>query len=142
MDSTDLPTSIVSARLLNTNLNPFLLWNRACKNVGVTISAVEKQIVLLGKNPIISTQFSRNNIWGEPNEFCAKSDDLKDVGVSGRGSQPGKNEPDFCMSFAETALRMTGTIARKKVRKLVRIIFDPIFDAGKLRRYLKIVEDC
>lgn len=53
-----------------------------------------------------------------------------------------KSVPDFCVLFAESALRLASTGVKEQAEKVMRAIFDPSFDAKELRGYVNRVENC
>lgn len=52
-----------------------------------------------------------------------------------------KHVPEFCSSFAEMASQVASA-GGKNLENMMRVIFDPAFDARKSRRYVKRFDDC
>lgn len=65
-------------------------------------STAERELTL----PI---QAAGGDSWGEPDELCAESGELKKAGALERKVEAEKNGPEFCTSFAESALQVTST---------------------------------
>lgn len=89
----------------------------------------------------LSAQSPADNSWWEPHEFCCESSELERAGAMEREAEAENIVSDFCISFAESALRMASTSGKKKVRKMTRVTSDSGFDVGELRRHVKDVED-
>lgn len=53
-----------------------------------------------------------------------------------------KNVSDFSISLPKTPLWLARTRRKKQVKKIMRVLFDPVFDEKEPRWYVKIVEDC
>lgn len=58
--------------------------------------------------------------------------ELERAGAMDREFKAGDSVPDFCILFAERALRLASTGGKKEVQKMMRVIFDPSADAGEL----------
>lgn len=87
-----------------------------------------------------------------------RSDDQKSLEIVGGGAELAgefeegretekevemeRSVPDFCLSFAEVALRMARRGARKEIEKMMGIILDADFDAKELGRHVKGLDDC
>lgn len=49
---------------------------------------------------------------------------------------------EFCLVFAEAALQVVNTKARKKVENIIRLIYDGNFDADELCWHVSRIDDC
>lgn len=86
------------------------------------------------KSPVVSGM-------EEPDEVCADSRELKS-GDMEKEVEAEKIVPEYCISFAESALRVASSSGKSEIQKLMRIIFGPEFETGELGRYAKTLENC
>lgn len=87
-------------------------------------------------------QSTHDNSWGEHDEVCARSDEPKTAGAMDGEVKAEKNVADFCISFAESALRLASTGGKKEIKTMTRVTFDSTLDMGELCRCVKRVEVC
>lgn len=77
--------------------------------------------------------------------FGTETDKIPRLEVSGSVKEKGLTEesvPEFCLFFAEIALQLASTKAKKEVENIIPLVSDASFDACQVYRHLEEIDGC
>lgn len=102
----------------------------------------EEGCIVLGKEKKAPVQSRDQSTFGHEGEGDGIAGELEREGRLDIALQEKRLVPNFCCSFAEFAVQLMRRNERHEVQKLINVMFDAFFDAKKLRRHARRVQDC